>query len=435
VRNSAIGSATFAGLLLGGPLAAPEEQPPPRPDWVFVAGPSFDMESGVRTMTGLGRMIFSYDDAIDAHVPLDEATPWGKALGITGRAAKLFFVDWPIVGLQGTVTHEVFGHGARAREAGLEPSYVFHLPPPYGFLSSHEGHVGYTLDARTGMLDRDITMTIGGVQSDYWSAHWLNIDMARRRGWMSYHDLLQYVDAKLTYIERFGLTLSHLPANIHNHGDPDQYLTELQERFNRWRPAERVEMAESLRLAYLYNFVDPTFWQSVYHLLFTYLYEGKRDAEIVGIELGDVAKLYPATRFNLTPFGAEHYLDLFVRYQDVTFDLYGRVGSSGLASYGGGGLRAHDIRPGLGFSFGAEIDLWSQPELLFEERYVFEHNNQLGFGAALHVDWHAYGPVHAVGKVAGKSQGHLMGQPLEGGAYGYAGIALGPGSERAAFGP
>ncbi len=49
------------------------------------------------------------------------------------------------------------------------------------------------MNARTGVLERDIGTTIGGIESDYWGAWWLNYDMMRNRGWMSYHDWLQYV--------------------------------------------------------------------------------------------------------------------------------------------------------------------------------------------------------------------------------------------------
>ncbi len=412
------------------------EEPPPRPPWVFVAGPGFGIESGVRTTTGLGRMVFAYDDFLTEHIDLDEGTAWGKGLGVAGRFAKLLFVDLPIVDLQLLVRHEVFGHGARGREAGLEPNYQFHLVQPYSwFLSNHEGHTGLTLDARSGSLERDLGMVIGGIESDYWSAWWLTYDAMQNRGWTHYHDWLHYVEAKLSYVQRLSKTLSHAPTDPLDYGDPDEYVQMLQSRFNRWQPSDRVEIAESLRLAYLFHFVDPTFWQSLYHLTVSYLYEGRRDAQLLTIPLWDDAELYPSTRFNLSPFGAEHYLDLFVRHGAFTFDLYGRAGSSGLAAYWGGGLRAAGLSPGLGLSFSGELDVWTQPELLFDQRFVFEHENQPGLSAGLLASWHVYGPLMLTGKLAAKSKGYLMGQPLDAGPYGYAGIALAPGREGAALGP
>jgi hypothetical protein len=251
---------------------------------------------------------------------------------------------------------------------------------------------------------------------------------------MSYHDLLQYFGAKLTYV--WALQHVQFPERASGPGgDADQYVSELQLRFNRWRPADRHDIAQRLRYGYLYNFVDATFWQSAYHLAITYLYEGKRDAKLLTIPLWGETTLYPTTRFNLTPFGAEHYLDLFLHGRGWTVDVYGRVGSSGLAPYYGGGARALGLRPGLGLSLGAELDVWSQPEMLFEERNVFDRPNALGFSAGIDVDWHLYGPLATTAKLAGKTRGHLMGQPLDSGVYGYAGITVAPGPQGALFGP
>ena len=426
-----LANAFFVAAALSSTASAED---PARPGWTFVAGPGFGIEDGVRSTTGLGRMLFSYDDALAAQAWLDEGQPWGKAIGVVGRFTKLFFVDRPIVMLQGIVDHEVFGHGARAREAGLEPSYQFHLVEPYSwFLSSHKGAGGYTHGARSGVLERDIGVTIGGVEAEWWGAWWLTRDAVENGGWMSYHDMLQYFGAKLSYSGRLRHVLSQPPTLPNVWGDPDQYLSELQLRFNRWRPSDRNAMAQRLRYAYFYNFADPTLWQSIYHLAVTYLWEGKRDAKLLTIPLWDEATLYPTTRFNLSPFGAEHYLDLFFHHPAITVDAYARVGSSGLAAYHGGGAHLRGIRPGLGLTLGAEIDMWAQPELLFEQRFVFDRPNAFGMSAGLHVDWHIYDRLAVTGKIAGKTRGYLMGQPLEGGAYGYAGLTITPDAEGALF--
>jgi hypothetical protein len=432
VRGSLVIAVTV--LAIGGPSVALGKNTPPPSELVFVTDPSFNMESGVRTVTSVSRMLFQFDDRLRDRIPLDETRPAGRALGVLGRIARAFWIDVPLIRIQEALIHEIFGHGARGREAGLEPQYDFYLPEPYSTLLSSDRPGGVTDDARTGSLERDITMTIGGLESEYWGAWWLTRDMMARQGWMHYRDLLQYAVVKMTYFERWVADLSRKPDDQNSLWDPDNYLTELQRRFNRWRSEDRESMAKKLQLAYLYNFVDPTFWLCCYHVLYTYLFNGVREVRLPQIPVWRW-RLYPSTRFNISPFGAEHYLDLFARLDLVNINLYGRWGSSGLASYWGGGLRFWGYEPGLGLSLGAELDLWSQPEILFDQRFVFSRDNLAGVNIGVHLSWKVYGQIAVTGKLAHKTRGYAMGQPVPAGIHGYFGVAIAADAEGALLAP
>src|SRR5262249_33164293 len=158
-------------------------------------------------------------------------------------------------------------------------------------------------------------------------------------GWVHHSDLYVYV-SKIVYYDTFFST--GLRGGGHEGGgDLDAYVNALQDKFNRWRPSDRLSIARKLQAAYVWNYLDPTFFFAFYSTFVNKLYAGERYGRMPLPSVGRLT-FYPSTRFNLSPFGAEHYLDLFVQPHgpsSLLADLYGRVGSSGLATYAGGGLR------------------------------------------------------------------------------------------------
>jgi hypothetical protein len=401
---------------------------------VFVADPKSGIEGGIITAASLARTVGHYDDYARRLVMLDEERPLDVGLAIAGRALKLVFVDVPLSSLEQLVVHEVFGHGSRGREAGKWPTFEFKLMPPYRWLWTHDDapFTGLTVGAATGRLERDQPMVFGGIEADYFAAWWIEARVVQQSGWVNYRDLLSYGFFKLAYASSLASDLSSLPSKPTEIDDADSYVSQLQERFNRWRPQGRVALAGSLRRAYLWNFADPTLWLCAYHGLSTYLIKGERYARLPLLEVNGLL-LFPGTRFNLTPFGAEHYLDVFGRYDGAVANLYGRSGSSGLARYWGFGGRAFGVRVGGGVALGGEVDVWYQPEILFSERYVFHRPSLFGFNAGATVDWKVYKQLGLTGRIAYKTKGCLMGQPVAQGLHGYAGVTIATDSEGASF--
>ncbi len=417
-------SAAIAVLVAGAALAEPSTPATSTATLMVVADPAFSMEPGVRTLDSLTPLLFAYDAVLTERLGFDESTPARKAAGIVGRLAKAALVDVPLVELQDTLAHEVFGHGARAREFGQSPVYAFQLPLTYRFLSGPTDYSGITYFVRTGLLDSDVPITAAGLEANYFEAYWTEARALRNGGQLHYSELLRYVNEKASYLPRW---LAGFPPGSGGQSDPDEYVDELQRRFNRYTPESRAETARALTRAYAWNAVDPTLWLSVYHLVFTYGYRGERVATLPRFGSGETW-LYPGTRFNLSPFGAEHYLDLFAGRGTALVSAYLRVGSSFLASYVGAGARAAGLDVGHGLTLGGEVDVWRQPELLYEYRNAFDGRTLVGGGAAVHFEWRAWKRLGLVAKLAAKTRGYLMGQPLAAGPYGYLGasVALGP---------
>src|SRR5262249_44657153 len=159
--------------------------------------------------------------------------------------------------------------------------------------------------------------------------------------------------------------------------------------------------ARRLQTAYVWNFLDPTFFFAFYSTFVNKVYSGERYSRMPLPSVGGVV-FYPAPRFNLSPFGAEHYLDLFLQRGTVLADLYGRAGSSGLASYTGGGARVLGWKPHKAISLGGEMDVWKQPELLVEQRNVYAPPDEWGVNGGIFGTLNVFGGAGITGKLAYK---------------------------------
>jgi len=386
--------------------------------------PRLGSEGGIRTFDSLGRLVFSYSDAISPGLGPDESSAPGKALGVLGRLGKAVFFDEPLSEFEGTAIHEVFGHGSRSREVGLKASYTFTLPGVYCFLFSSEcgarGHTLRTDYAKT--VDAEIAVVAGGIEANYATAHWINARTAAQSGLVRYDDAMLYTLSKLQYAGSL-LTVrgGSLTATVAN--DVDNYALLLADRSNRVSDAERTSIGSRLALASLWNLADPMLLASVYGLVVRYVGLGERTWTLpLPKVLG--ATVFAVPRFNLSPFGAEHYLDGFVHRGSFTANSYVRVGSSGLGSYLGAGARVfqrmiHDRVYG-----GAEVDVWRQPELLLQERAVYMRRELWGWNAGISLEWRIHQHLGILGRAAYKTRGHMIGQPLDEGVHGYLGLSF-----------
>ncbi|MBI2377341.1 MAG: hypothetical protein HYV07_25290 [Deltaproteobacteria bacterium] len=407
----------FVTLLLARTAAAD------RPDLVFVVDPKLGMESGVRTIESLSRITFLYDESLRKLTQLDESEPTGKLLGVLGRGLQLSFLDGPIAGLATVLIHEVFGHGARAREAGMSPTYEFQLLPPYNWIFGRPaGHLAQTLSADSGVLERDLSMITAGVEAEHLEAFWILAGAARNDFRVRRSELMLYVLAKLTYADEYLQAPGIVDDSL---GDVYRYVELLASRFNRWRPGERQEIHDRLSIAYVFHFVDPVFWVALVELTVGFLWRGEREHELPTLTVGSFRAL-PLARVLASPFGAEHSIEVLLANDALALDVRGRFVSSGLATAFGVGGQLMGLDLGHGFTFGGALDVWWQPRVIFEQRLVFERDDLPGASVAAYVDWTIHGGVGLTGKLALKSRGYLFGQPLDGGVYGYAGLRIGP---------
>ena len=411
--------------LLGVQGVARAEEPTTAPDLVVVADPKFGMEGTVRTFMSIGRVLRRYED----HVP-EIRSPAFLAVG--ERAVRFFLLDVPLASLESTVIHEVAGHGARQREIGGSSTYKFTLPAPYlDLLSPRDPGINYATGSIVRGDDASLAFGFGGIEASYVTAYWTNLQLTASGGQIHMMDALVYLASKGNYVDSF---LADDPATKLGGGtsnDVGAYIGQLADRFNRFTPAERTAVAHRLRTAYLWNYADPTlFWS-----LGVSLYEGiGRGRRVTTMPLPRVAGhfAYLVPRFSLSPFGAEHYVDLFVAPEKVTDgrrwvgNVYARAGSSGLASYVGAGARVLDVPIGSRVRLGGELDVWRQPVVDLDARAYYERPESFGLNVAPIGAVSLVGPLSVTGKIGYKTAGFVMGLPMDEGLHGYLGVALRP---------
>lgn len=407
--------------------ADPPARAPAREPYVFVGDPKLGVETSVRTIDSLGRIAFRYEDTLP-RFEIDERRFPGKLLGLLGRAAELVFLDQPIAELTGLVAHEAGGHGARARELGLRPTYLFYLPGIYRPLfSARDGERAgaFTTYQTEGLIEEPASVvgTLGGLEANYVHAWWLNARIVRAGGWVHHGDLLVYGASKLPYADSF-LSSSLEERGATSANDVESYVTSLQELSNGWRAEDRRRIARRLAAGYLWNLADPTLLYALYGTVVSRLAFGQRTSRMPLPEIGGTTMLL-SPRFALTPFGGEQGLDLFLAdRRGAMLDVYARVGTSGLASYYGVGARALGVRAGPRVRLGGELDAWRQPEILLGQRGVFEPPNRLGLNAGVYGDLWLTKELALTGKLGAKTPGYVSGLPIAGGPHGYLGVSV-----------
>lgn len=404
----------------------PRRSLPPQAPLVFVIDPKLGTEAGIRSADSFGRVLFHYDEAIPAFVTFNEKTALGKTGAVIGRSLQFLLIDDPLASFETTAIHEVFGHGSRARALGQQVKFDFALPGIYcSVLTDGDNCTSHAqVSTATGNRDRDLLVVMGGVEANFLTAHWINLRLMRANGWAHQGDLVVYLSSKLSYASSFLSTRLDTAGGLETPSDDiDRSVTLLQDRFNLPRPEDRYRISSRLRTAYLWNLADPMLAYSIYGVLYRGIWRGERMTQAPMPSIGKTT-FYAAPRFNLSPFGAEHYVDVFLARGRSVVTLYGRAGSSGLATYTGAGVRALGLEVHDRLSLGGELDVWSQPETLLDDRAVYERPQRRGLNVGLSADLRLFGGVGITGRLAYKTGGYLVGQPIDEGPYGYLGASI-----------
>lgn len=385
--------------------------------------PTFSMEAGARSIASLETLVFFYDDVLRSRVAFDDSTRLARGVAIGARTLKLALLDAPLVLFFTALQHEVFGHGARARELGFWPSFWFQLPPPYSLLSPTQQHGAFTEGRFWNSIDAELAFTAGGIEANVLDGY-LTAMRGLRAGRMHYAAELHYLASHAAYFTRI-LDPRVIGSDAANGSDPDVYVLDLMTRFNQSGSKAMVTNSQRLRRAWLTQFADPLMWISLVHLVIGHIGQGSRWLDIPRVKLGPLAVL-PMTRFNLSPFGGEHYVDLTFAHHDFLLETHVRFVSSGLATALGFGARIFSWKLKPWLELGGSFDVWTQPRLVTGDggRNFFDRPQQAGLSVVVEGTWR---PLHAVGIVAqagGKSNGAVMGQPFDAGFFGLVGLAL-----------
>lgn len=326
-----------------------------------------------------------------------------------------------------TVQHEVFGHGSRAREYNLDPSYSF------GF--DFSGGTGIGKDPET--MEQNLVIAGGGTEGDSIMAHRILADLYTGDGTDGSKIPLMII-GKLDFSLYVFITPSpkdnpqDFTDEYSNGNDIAYYLTSRQAQRRHANPADvwnndytvafddpmLGKNYDDARAAAIWNLVDPSMFAAMYGYAVDHVIGGKSQVRPPVIPLGNGFGLTAGTRAFLGPEEVTRFLDIYLVTPGPLVTAYVRdLQSSVEQTYGyGGGF--HRLRLGNRVSVSLTGDFWQVPE---SEVPLYSGSGWNGCGE---LETMFSDHVGISLKAGSKSEGYFPGTPMESGPYGGAGVLV-----------
>lgn len=363
------------------------------------------MDFGGRTLTslhsGLSRAFASIRDIGERHPGL--APVW----------------EFPVAAAILLVQHEVGGHGGRAREFGLGPSYGFGID-----------FSGYTTTEREPRTNEELLLLAsGGTEADQVLARRIFLDLLRPEG-------VDGAKIPLAFMTKLDLTLYVAGTPRPRPGDADDfidatengndiaiYLTGRQSQrlgasaADVWNNVYPIDFADPLlednsddaRITAAWNLLDPSLIAAAFVYFRDHVLGGEDRVRAPMLRVRNVG-LSLGTRGALGPQSVSRFLDLHAASDRGIFTVYVRDLDSSVDRTFGLGAGVHGLRLGR-IGLGLSADIWEEPEA----REGFYEGN--GWNATAEVDAMFSDRWGISAKAGSKSAGFLPGLPIEDGVY------------------
>ncbi len=387
----------------------------------------FSSGVGAENLLTIHKAFYSFEDKYLPTEIFNGDKKSGKYLNIIYRASKNI-IDYPTQVFLKLVQHEVFGHGARFSEFGYDGiSYNLNLTPPFG---TGKGFTSpWTSPKHATTIDEDISIDVAGVE-----ACTILADAIRQKWVMD--DSTNYNDFFLYFRTHYGIS-EYIYRTYYNNkmGDISDYLYALNLRNSKsgYSPtlinsnSSNQYLSKDLLQYAVINLFDPFQFLAFYNWC-GYIISGKPKGKLQMIKIGNV-KYLPSFHLGLTPFGAEFYMDNYLKYQNRTFKIYGRLGDSRFENFWGGGISAFNIINNNYCYVNATTDIWNQPSLqLHNTENYLTHNGTNGLGvcvsATAGVRISKKNPVSVVAICGYKTDGFLPGEILNNGFFFRTGLSF-----------
>jgi hypothetical protein len=378
--------------------------------YTFMVDKGFSSPVGAENLLSVHQLTYTLENGLLKTSWWDETGVVGKSLGISYRLGKTVLVDNIIDEFTVLVQHEVYGHGARAREYELSNIKYSLTPfPPYG---RGDGSTAFNYaDDQPSSIDGDLSMTIAGVESNSILSRRLAFRWLQR-GKINYRETILYTMSSndLTeYLWQTKLSKTHVEGN-----DMLAYEMQVNQREGFLDPSEYKLRVNDLAKQALIIGLDPFQYFSLYALFKSYLYSGEESFEFPMIELGRF-KYLPSFRMGLTPFGSEIFLDNLLVRSDKVVDVYFRYGIPTFHRFWGLGFYGMNLFKATRFSFDAGVDLWNQPAININGIDIWEMRSSLGGAISCRVLAklvESFAAISVVGEMKAKTTGYLPGEPL-----------------------
>jgi len=336
--------------------------------------------------------------------------------------------EFPVAAAVLLVQHEGMGHGGRAREFGLGPSYGA------GFDFS-----AYTTTKRAPHDHEELALIAsGGVEADGVMARRLLFDALGPDG-------IDGAQVPLLMMAKLDLTVyvASAPrprpgndegdfAHEYRHGhDMVIYLVGRQSQrlggtaSDVWEGLYEPDFDEPLlrdtwddaRAAALWNVLDPSLGAALVGYFRQHVLGGKARVHSPALRLGESARLTLGTRAALGPESISRFLDVQAAGSWGVLDVYARQLDSSIDTSFGYGAALHRLPIGP-MSLSLSADTWDEPA---SAENPTADNGGSRWNASLEIELRR-GRWGGALKVGGKSDGFFPGTPRDSGVYAGAGV-------------
>jgi hypothetical protein len=327
--------------------------------------------------------------------------------------------EFPVAGFMVLLQHEVDGHGGRAREFGLSPSYAFNFD-----FSAATG-----TERPPATNEENILIGSGGTEADGVMAHRALLDFLRPEG-------ADGTKVPLLLLSKLDLTHYVSQTEDPDHGDDfvDQYrdgndmayylVARQAQRLGVppagvWEGTYRPSMDDPLlarnyddmRVTALWNLLDPSLVGVMVNYFREHVLGGGTRVHMPVLRIGDGLGLTVGTRGFLGPQEVSRFLDLHAATRRGVVTVYVRDLDSSVDRTYGFGAGVHALPLGSRLALDLAADAWDEPEAREGLRGGNGWNATAGIDARLSDRW------GIAAKVGSKSDGFFPGLPLEDGAY------------------
>lgn len=309
------------------------------------------------------------------------------------RSGKWLF-EFTLSNFAMVVQHEVFGHGARAREFNLSDiSYRLKL---------FSGTTTYSTTEYNALnVNQKAALNTGGVEASS------ILSQQIERGWMT-NDIIDSRAATLFLVNSLDQSVyafSTSGSAFHPDNDAVQYINNV----NAWQGTNALT-SHKLKISTLWDWLDPMIYMSGYELL-KYIWEGQQTLNFSTLHVGN-SRFMPTTRVLYAPWGPEfqlqnHFFTPAEKYIGV-FLRYGKIGAA--TSYGAD-LFVNPIAEYECLSLRNQLSVWYQPHLM-KNTTAQTNTNKYGFAEFLGAYYKINSSVYAYGELGYKVSGYLQGVQL-----------------------
>ena len=326
--------------------------------------------------------------------------------------------EFPVGAALLLVQHEIGGHGGRAREFGLSPSYAFN----------------YDFSAATGTRrppatnEEGILLAAGGTEADGVMAHRVLLDLLTPDGadgakvplaMMAKLDLTLYVsemknpDRGQDFVDQYrkGNDMAYylIARQAQRRGADPAAVWE-----GTYEPDTRDPLLKrtwnGARTTALWNLLDPTLAGAMVNYFRQHVLGGQVRVQAPVLRLGNGVGLAIGTRGALGPQEVSRFLDLHAATRAGVFTVYARDLDSSVDRTYGFGAAVHGLPLGSA-RLGLSADTWDEPA----SRERVRSGN--GWNTTAEVDTLFNDRWGISAKAGTKSEGFFPGLPLEDGVY------------------